>query len=524
MGEKRIVVIGAGISGLVAIKSCLEMGFKPCCFEKQSSIGGVWVYDEHINRGEASAMYDNLVTNTSKEMMCFSDFSFPEDYPPYLLIHHVIKYLRDYAKHYDLEKYICFDTDVTGVKPVSDSAIVGQWNVTTRSLEGQAVTTVFDGVMVCTGVHSNVIMPTFPGMDEFKGQVVHSNAFRKGETVSGKNVLVIGASHSAGDISTQCSYYANMTYICMRSGCYLLSRRGPKGQPLDSLVSRGTLHVPECIQAMVIQRMFESRADFDSLGVRSTKSIFTASKIMCDTFPDRIMNGTIKVKDNVKMFTKTCVKFVDGTYIDNIDIVICATGYRTTFPFLDPDIFDDTRFELYKHILSPKYPTLAFIGIISVLGGATSPVAELQARWATSVFSGNLRIPELPTRQRDAKHRIDSLIKRHGFLKLAISHLPYQEELAGDIGARPSYALFLTDPKLAAKVFFGPAYPSSYRLQGPHQWPGARKAIMNAWENTVNPTKTRQLDVQNHASIFKPLLVVTVSFLIMFIVYYISNF
>ena len=39
---KRVAIVGAGASGLSAIKCCLEEGLEPVCFEKTGSIGGLW--------------------------------------------------------------------------------------------------------------------------------------------------------------------------------------------------------------------------------------------------------------------------------------------------------------------------------------------------------------------------------------------------------------------------------------------------------------------------------------------------
>lgn len=53
-------------------------------------------------------MYRSVITNTSKEMSCFSDFPFPEDFPNYL--HHtlLLEYFRMYAQHFDLLRHIRF--------------------------------------------------------------------------------------------------------------------------------------------------------------------------------------------------------------------------------------------------------------------------------------------------------------------------------------------------------------------------------------------------------------------------------
>lgn len=39
MAAKTVAVIGAGVSGLAAIKACLEEGLVPVAFEKRTEIG-----------------------------------------------------------------------------------------------------------------------------------------------------------------------------------------------------------------------------------------------------------------------------------------------------------------------------------------------------------------------------------------------------------------------------------------------------------------------------------------------------
>ena len=36
MSQLRVAIVGAGASGLTAIKSCLDEGFEPVCFEQES--------------------------------------------------------------------------------------------------------------------------------------------------------------------------------------------------------------------------------------------------------------------------------------------------------------------------------------------------------------------------------------------------------------------------------------------------------------------------------------------------------
>lgn len=41
---KKVAIIGAGISGLASIRSCLEEGLEPTCFERGEDVGGLWKF------------------------------------------------------------------------------------------------------------------------------------------------------------------------------------------------------------------------------------------------------------------------------------------------------------------------------------------------------------------------------------------------------------------------------------------------------------------------------------------------
>lgn len=71
---------------------------------------------ESLEPGRAST-YRSLVTNTSKEMMCFSDFPMPADYPNYLHHAQLLGYLRLYVQHFDLLRHIRFQVATRSEEP-----------------------------------------------------------------------------------------------------------------------------------------------------------------------------------------------------------------------------------------------------------------------------------------------------------------------------------------------------------------------------------------------------------------------
>ena len=161
---KRIAVIGAGASGITAIKCCLEEDLEPVCYERSDHIGGLWHYTPEAVEGQACVMKSTVI-NTSKETMSYSDFPAPKHFPVYMHNTKVLEYLVSYAKHFDVEKYVHFRHEVLSVKQADDFAVTGQWVLKVTDKETQNTTTeVFDGVLVCTGHHADKRLPTFEGL------------------------------------------------------------------------------------------------------------------------------------------------------------------------------------------------------------------------------------------------------------------------------------------------------------------------------------------------------------------------
>lgn len=110
-----------------------------------------------------------------------------------------------------------------------------------------------------------------------------------------------------------------------------------------------------------------------------------------DDLPNRIISGTVLVKPNVREFRGSSVIFEDGTVEDDIDLVVFATGYSFSFPFLPHNVLSvrGNKTSLYKYVFPPSLekPTMAVIGFVQPLG-AIMPISEMQARWATRVFKG----------------------------------------------------------------------------------------------------------------------------------------
>lgn len=86
--------------------------------------------------------------------MAYSDFPFPKHLPSFIQTEEVGKYLKDYAKHFDLEKYIQLDHEVVSVKPKYDVDDKEQpiWEVVVKNVKNNIIhTNLFDAVVVANG-------------------------------------------------------------------------------------------------------------------------------------------------------------------------------------------------------------------------------------------------------------------------------------------------------------------------------------------------------------------------------------
>uniref|UniRef100_A0A452RUE1 Flavin-containing monooxygenase n=1 Tax=Ursus americanus TaxID=9643 RepID=A0A452RUE1_URSAM len=160
---KRVAIVGAGVSGLASIRCCLEEGLEPTCFERSNDVGGLWKFSNHAEEGRAS-IYQSVFTNSSKEMMCFPDFPYPDDYPNYMHHSKLQEYIRTFAQKKNLLRYIQFETLVSSIKKCPNFLVTGQWEVVSEK-DGKEESAIFDAVMICSGhhVYPNLPIDSFPG-------------------------------------------------------------------------------------------------------------------------------------------------------------------------------------------------------------------------------------------------------------------------------------------------------------------------------------------------------------------------
>lgn len=465
MAIKKIAVIGAGPSGLVAVKSLLEQGLEPVAFEKADAVGGLWRYDESQADGGGLA-YRSLETNTSKWMGVFSDLPFEQDAPVFPSRAQMLAYLNRYADHFNLRPHIRLATPVCRVSRTADD----RWEVVCRPAGGSEETQVFEAVVVASGFYSIPFRPELPGQDRFAGETLHSATYKGPEGFEGKRIVVVGCGSSGADLSAELGPVAAQVDVSTRTGIWFLPKL-IRGQAYDTRRSRFAAKIPmrfanRFFCSLILDSYFDlgfTGETIDRLNLPEF-DLLTGKFLPATEILKQVRDGAVRMKPEIAEVGPDEVRYVDGS-VSKADVILFATGYGLRFPFLDGKLIkvtDRYTVGLYRQVFHPDHDTLAFLAM-NFAGGAAFPLMEIEARWLARVFAGDLDLPGPEER----RAWIDSYFARHeaaGTDPMSLSLLNYLEEVGELLGIRPR---FLKHPQLIGRLFFGAWVPAQYRLDGP---------------------------------------------------------
>jgi cation diffusion facilitator CzcD-associated flavoprotein CzcO len=376
-----VCVIGAGVSGLTTAKQLIDRGLAFDCFEMGSDLGGNWKYDNDSGRSPA---YASLHIDTSKDRFAYADLDMPKSWPVYLHHTQVFEYLNRYAEAFGLKERISFRRQVLHVVPDGDG-----WSVTLRDLDsGDEQTARYRAVVVASGHHWDASLPLHDG--PFSGETMHAHSYRTPGRFIGKDVVVVGVGNTGADIASELSWHANSVTLSTRSGAHVLPRY-VFGRPLDSFSTRISSQLPLGVQrAAYSALLYAARGSQESYGFPTPDTpILSQHPTVSADLLALIKDGQIDVRRDISRFAGDEVVFTDGERT-NADVVIYATGYRISFPFLEESLFapDVNKVDLYKQVVPVDLPGLYFVGLIQPVG-ALPPLAEQQARWVAQLLDGS---------------------------------------------------------------------------------------------------------------------------------------
>ena len=387
------VVIGAGPAGLASARSLRRRGLEYRQFEKGSMVGGLWQID---NDNGAAAAYRTLHLNTSRHRTQFRSDPMPEHWPDYPSHELMARYFEDVADRHGLTQQITFNSEVTAVEPRPCDGAPGRagWRVTAAG--GEQVTT--GAVLVANGHHAVPKVAVLPG--SFDGERFHSHAYRDPEVFAGKRVLVIGVGNSGMDIACDAALLAEHVLLSTRHGVHVLPKYA-FGRPIDHLSLPAGAYLPfraERALYELIVRLVVGRPEDRGLPTPDHR-LLEAHPTASAQLYDRVGHGDIEVVGDVTELDGGHVRFADGRR-EPVDLIVDATGYEVTLPFLAPEVLavEANRLELYQRVVPPGRPGLYLVGFVQSVG-ANIALMEHQAEWIAELITGRCVLPPVDQMQ-----------------------------------------------------------------------------------------------------------------------------
>ena len=186
-GDFRVLVVGAGVSGIIAAERLRRMDVPYLLVDRHSAPGGNWLDNRYPGAG----------VDTPSHLYSFS-------FAPHDWGYHFE--LRTQLEEYFHKTFDCvgaganarFGTEVECAEYDEAAAL---WWVTLRGPDGAVEVLPFNAVISAVGLLNRPKLPQLDGFDTFHGPSFHSSEWPDDMDVSGKRVAVIGSGASAMQIA-----------------------------------------------------------------------------------------------------------------------------------------------------------------------------------------------------------------------------------------------------------------------------------------------------------------------------------
>lgn len=359
--QPYVLIVGGGHSGIILGARLRQLGVPALIVESNERPGDNW-----RKRYRTLQLHNPVYENHLPYL------PFPDNWPIYMNKDKFADWLEAYTKIMELNYW-----GSSEVKSAAYDNEAGTWEVRVNR-DGEQITVRPNHMVVATGSHARIQVPTLQGQDDFAGVQQHSSQHKGPEEMLGKKVVVVGAGTSAHDIcAALASRDVDVTMI-QRNPTYVVKPRTFNKYTLGALyseeaVENGINHEKgDILSASIPYRLF---FDIQKMGIDQIKEVdadfyeeLAATGFMLDFGPrdsglfgraltgvnnyyidvgasQMIIDGKIKVESGsgVDRLTENSVILEDGREV-LADAVIYATGfqsmYGTTAELISQDVAD----------------------------------------------------------------------------------------------------------------------------------------------------------------------------------------
>ena len=226
--DPTVLVVGGAQAGLSIAARLNQLGVDTLVVEKWPRIGDSW-----RKRYHSLALHNSIHVNNLPYM------PFPPTWPNYIPKDMLGLWFESYAQIMEINHW----TSTEFTKGEWDEA-AKHWNATLKLADGSERLLKPRHIVFANGVSSYPLKPEIPGLEEFEGDVIHSEGFDSGAPYAGKKAIVIGTGSSGNDIALDLHSFGVDTTIVQRGSTTVVSIE-PSAKLNYALYDEG-LSVEEC--------------------------------------------------------------------------------------------------------------------------------------------------------------------------------------------------------------------------------------------------------------------------------------
>ncbi len=315
-----VVVIGAGPGGLAAAASLRTAGVEALVLDRAEAVGSSW-----------RRHYDRLHLHTPRRWSALPGLDIPRRFGRWVARDDVVAYLEQYTAHHGLD--VRFGATVERIDR-ADAAAVGtsaaRWVV--RLADGDTVEA--RHVVLATGYNHTPVVPQWPGLDDFTGEVLLARDYRNGRPFAGRDVLVVGTGNTGTEIATDLvEHGATRVWLAVRTPPHIVARTrlGWPAQGTGILVRRLP---PTVVDRLAGVLAVVQEPDLSAHGMPKAEHDLS-SRVLAGRVPVQdvgivaaIRAGRVEPVAAVERLEDDAVLLADGTSL-RPDAVVVATGYRS---------------------------------------------------------------------------------------------------------------------------------------------------------------------------------------------------
>jgi 4-hydroxyacetophenone monooxygenase len=205
----HVLVIGAGMSGLLQALRLKEAGIPFTVVEKNDSVGGTWYENNYPGCRVDIA---NHFYSYSFEPYAWSEYFSRRD--------ELLAYFRSFVERHGLAPFIRYNTEVTAARYDEAQAL---WHIELKSNSGGTAGSLqVNAIVSAVGQLNRPRIPEIQGREQFSGPQVHSAQWDPAIDLTGKRVAVLGSGASAFQLVPEVAKVASKLYVFQRSAPWML--------------------------------------------------------------------------------------------------------------------------------------------------------------------------------------------------------------------------------------------------------------------------------------------------------------